>query len=382
MDSPFIYDKYVTGKNFIGRKTECGILSNLIRQGEHAALIDPPKTGKMSLIQQTLFNLRLNGTSFRVGQFSLQNIRTIESFLLRYGSTLIRAVATTPAEYAAIAAEFLGGSHFVFDPERFATADEVLSLNWELEPQDIDALLRLPWRLSGKLEGQLILILDQWQDILLLDDPERILRPLEKIVREEARGAFSFLFCGDRVNAMKSIFQDTRCWLHRRVEVIRLSRVDEREVAEHIVKGFLSSGKVIDRELLVGACRLFQGNLWYLNHFAAVCDAKSKGYIMEPVLIEALDSILSIHELRFCAIMDDLTTHQVNLLKAIIDGHVKFSSSQVVREYGLNSSANVKRVKDALCKKEIITFGPQEEPVILDPLFEYWVRKFYFEKKD
>ena len=382
MDSPFIYDKYVTGKHFIGRKTDCGILSNLIRQGEHAALVDPPKTGKMSLIQQTLFNLRLNGTSFRVGQFSLQNIRTAEAFLLRYGSTLIRAVATTPAEYAAIAAEFLGGTHFVFDPERFATADEVLSLNWELEAQDVDGLLRLPWRLSTKLEARLILILDQWQDVLLLDDPERILRPLETIVNEEERGTFSFIFCGDRVNAMKSIFQDSRCWLHRRVEVIRLSPVDEREVAEHIVKGFLSGGKVIDRELLVGACRLFQGKLWYLNHFAAICDAKSKGYIMEPVLIEALEAILSIHEPHFCAIMDDLTTHQVHLLKAIIDGHVKFSSSQVVRDYGLNSSANVKRVKDALCKKEIITFGPQDEPVLLDPLFEYWVRKYYFEKKD
>ena len=35
MDTPFPYDKFVTGKNFIGRKAECTVLSNLIAQHEH-----------------------------------------------------------------------------------------------------------------------------------------------------------------------------------------------------------------------------------------------------------------------------------------------------------------------------------------------------------
>ena len=44
----------------------------------------------------------------------------------------------------------------------------------------------------------------------------------------------------------------------------------------------------------------------------------------------------------------------------------------------MNSSANVKRLKEALMKKEIIYFDTNDEPVITDPLFEYWVRKYYF----
>ena len=80
--------------------------------------------------------------------------------------------------------------------------------------------------------------------------------------------------------------------------------------------------------------------------------------------------------------MSSLTTHQVNLLKAVVDGHTRFSSSEVVRQYSLNSSANVKRVKDALMKKEILAFDENDEPSFLDPLFEYWVRHYYFEKKN
>jgi hypothetical protein len=54
-------------------------------------------------------------------------------------------------------------------------------------------------------------------------------------------------------------------------------------------------------------------------------------------------------------------------------------ASDVIEKYRLNSSANVRRVKDALKKKEVLTFNEKDEPVILDPLFEYWVSNFYFE---
>ena len=64
MASPFVYDQFVTGKNFLGRKADCTILSNLLVAGEQVMLYGRPKSGKMSVVQQTLFNMRLSG-SFR-----------------------------------------------------------------------------------------------------------------------------------------------------------------------------------------------------------------------------------------------------------------------------------------------------------------------------
>ena len=150
---------------------------------------------------------------------------------------------------------------------------------------------------------------------------------------------------------------------------------------DNIVRGFLSSGKVVEKNLLLGMCNLFRCHLGYINHFISVCDSLTKGYITEAVLMDALNILLSIHEPRFVSMMDDLTTFQVNLLLAVVDGHTKFSSAEVIRDYGLNSSANVRRLKDALIKKEIITFNENDEPQIIDPLFDYWVRRYYFEKK-
>ena len=97
--------------------------------------------------------------------------------------------------------------------------------------------------------------------------------------------------------------------------------------------------------------------------------------------MEALKTIISIHEPRFYAIVNDLTDHQLSLLLAVLDGVTRFSASEVIEKYRLNSSANVRRVKDALKKKEVITFNEKDEPVILDPLFEYWVSNHFFERR-
>jgi len=131
---------------------------------------------------------------------------------------------------------------------------------------------------------------------------------------------------------------------------------------------------------MLGVCKLFRNNIGYIRHFTSICDSLSRGYISEPILIEALEAMISIHEPRFIAMVNDLTTFQLSLLKAIIDGHEKFSTVEIIEQYGLNSSANVRRLKDALCKKEIITFDENERASIIDPLFEYWVGKNFFGK--
>ena len=220
MDTPFPYHSFVTGKNFMGRKSECTILSNLLSQGEHVSLYEPPKAGKTSLIQQALYSMRFGQKAYTIGQFSVLNIRTVEDFLTRYGATVIRMVASTPAEYAHLVSDYLAETHFVFDPDAFAEREELLSKTWELDEADVKAVLRLPFRIAADRGLPLILIIDEFQNVQETEDGDRILRPLDTVIREESeqghRG-FSFIFCGSRVNAMKHIFETSRLF-HRHVD--------------------------------------------------------------------------------------------------------------------------------------------------------------------
>ena len=383
MDTPFVYDRFVTGKNFVGRKTECTILSNLLEAGEHVYLYGRPKSGKMSIVQQALFNRRMAGKQFMVAHVSLSNIRNLEQFLLKFGTAVIKAVSSTAGEYESLVQKHLDGTHFVFDRSRFASCDEVVSLNWTPDMNDVYKMIRLPQRIAEERCRPYYVILEDFQNIMLADEYEDVFKLMEELFRERDRmkpASASFIIAGSQVNAMKYIFEEKK-FFYRLVEKINMGVVDDREIIEYIVKGFMVSGKVIERDLVLGACKLFRGDMWYLNHFTSICDTMSRGYINEGILMEALRTIISIHEPRFYAIINDLTDHQLSLLLAILDGVTRFSASEVIEKYRLNSSANVRRVKDALKKKEVITFNEKDEPVILDPLFEYWVSNHYFERR-
>lgn len=376
MDKPFVYDNYVTGKCFVGRKYDCTILGNLLAAGENVVMYEPPKSGKMSVIQQTLYNMRAQGKRFMVIHVNMFNVRSLEDFLVKYGSAVIRPMFSTAAEYAQVIEKHLAGTHFVFDKDRFAIADEVVSMNWEADMNDVEMMFRLPFRIAAERDIPYHIILEEFQNIMNDKDYDDALKVMERVFSEKDKSV-SFIFTGSRVNAMKFIFAEKK-YFYRQVEHLPLQKVDDAEITEHIVRGFMIGGKVVERELIMGACDLFRGQMWYLNHFTSICDNLTKGYINEGTLMQALKTLLSIHEPRFLSIIDDLTDHQLSLLRAVLDGVTKFSASDVIEKYGLNSSANVRRVKDALKKKEVITFNEKDEPVVLDPLFEYWVGKHYF----
>ena len=380
MDSPFSYNGPVSGKNFIGRRQDSTILQNLLAQGEHVAIWEPPKTGISSLIRHALFNLSIGRKPFITAELSLLSVRTLEEFLTRLGSTVIRSIAATPLEYSEAVGRFLGGTHFVFDEQRYSANDAILSLNWTPDDDDIRSILLLPFKIAESRGQKLFLIINEFQNVLYTENPERILRPLDDVLRSAIGKDCSMIFTGSMVNAMASIFNSSRLF-HKIVTRVKLSDVEERDITDHINKGFLSSGKVVtNKDQLQGACRLLRCNLWYINQFSSFCDSISKGYIMEPAMVDSLNSLIALHEPRFTTIMSGLTTHQVNFLRAIIDGITHFSTAEVIRRYSLNSSANVNRVKEALMKKEVITFTDGDTPLILDPLFEYWLKTYFFQK--
>ena len=381
MDSPFIYDRFVTGKNFLGRKTDCTILSNLLAAGEQVMMYGRPKSGKMSIVQQTLFNMRLYGRQFMVAHAALSNVRTLEQFLLKLGTSVIKSMSSTAEEYSSIVTRHLEGTHFVFDRARFASHGEVVSLNWTPDMNDVAQMLRLSQRIAQEQGKAYYVILEDFHNLLRMDEHEEVFKEMYKLFSERDRSLqpSSYLLIGSHVNAMKLIFEEKK-YFYRQVEHLPMTPLDERDIIDYIAKGFMVSGKVIEKNLALGACKLFRCDMWYMNHFVSICDTLTRGYINEAVLMDALKMLISIHEPHFQAIVDDLTDHQLSLVKAVLDGVVRFSASEVIEKYALNSSANVRRVKDALKKKEVLTFNEKDEPEILDPLFEYWLENYFFEK--
>lgn len=377
----FIFDHYVSGKDFVGRRNECAALANLLDKRENVAIYEAPKTGKRSLIRKVLSNMRVNEKKqFCVADLDLFNVRKIEDFLIKFGSAVIRPIMSTAEEYSVAVEKYLAGTHFVFDRERFANSDEVLSLGWSYDENDIIALFSMPGMIARDRQQPYYVVISNFQNILEDGDYELVLKAMEKVFagddKSEPNGA-AYILSGSKVNAMKFIFEEKK-YFFRQIEHLPLGPVDQKDYVEYIVKTFQPTGKVIERDMIISSCALFQGQMWYINHYMYLADTLSRGYINEALLLQALRMLIAVNEPRFIRMVDDLTGFQLSMVKAVLDGVKKFSSVDVVEKYGLNSSANVLRLKEALKKKEIISFDENGEAYFLDHLFEYWLLQVYF----
>ncbi len=383
MEGNFNFSKYVTGKAFIGRRPELMALKSLLIQGDNVVIYDAPKSGKMSLIRQTFLELKTVPGNFSPAIVNLLNMRSDVDFVCKLGSEILRLCAATPSEYSSIVGNLLFGTCFVFDPIQYSNKGRILSIKSEMQESDIEAIFNLAYRASQLCNKRIVVVIREFQNILKINDGEKYLRMLERCLKTlppEEKMHASYIFSGSCTNAMHDIF-GRRKFFFRLVERIQLSEIETKEIMEHVQKILLATGKVVDRDMLLGTCKLFRNNIYYINHFFAICDSLTRGYLTEYILQNALEAIIAVHEAEYRAIMNDLTTYQVSFLRAVLCGHTHFTGADIIEEFGFNSSANVKRLRDALCKKEIIFFDENDIPRLIDPLFEYWVRVNYYEMK-
>lgn len=377
MESPFEYNKFVTGASFIGRTKEVGIVCNLMRDRNNVLMYEQAKTGKKSLIHNSLEKLKQESYNFYTCNINLFNIRCIEAFMLKYTNEVLSCFNISSAEWNNFLKKYLPSAPYMLDELSQSKLKFTYTTKELLTDQQIEEILRLPEHLTNELDTHMIIYLEQFQDILLFDDPHRIFILLEKVWKSFTNT--NFVITGERINAMNYIFEDKK-YFYRFAERIRLNPIEEKIFTDFIIKGFLKAGKIIHPELASAIYNIVEGDPWYAQHLASICFDMTKGYLNDKIVEQAVWCLINLHEFQFHSIAFGLTKHQLRFLKAVLEGVTKFSSADILDKYNLNSSANVNRLKEALTKKEIITFNENKEAVFMDPLLKLWFVKYFFVK--
>lgn len=374
MDEAFVFDNYVTGRAFVGRRSDCTALGNLVANHENVCIYGAPKSGKTSLVHQALINLKTSGVGVEVPSCDLSGVRTVGEFVTSFVSSLMRQLCDGPSDYADFMEHFLSGTGFAFDEALYEDFGNLAVFCGDVSAGDVTEALTLPYRVASERACNLCVVFDEFQNIMEINGFESILKEMERIAVDNAGSGASYIFCGSSVNAMKWMFEYKK-YFFRNVAVLPMSPITEQEVIDHIVDGFRPTGKVIEKDLIQAPYRVFGGNMWYINLMASFCNARAIGYINEKTIRDSIETVISLNEPRFRMVVADLTVFQMSFLRAVLRGETRFSASDVIEKYDLHSSANVKRVRDALMKKEILTFTNKDEPVVIDPLFEFWFRR-------
>ena len=351
VNPPFSYDKIAAGDSILGREAEIAFIDDLLeKSGRSLALYGGPRSGKETLVTEALERWRRRHPNLILCRIDLFNIRTLEAF-----------TAIWRQQMKVCAQEVNRHSLLPFDIAIDEIADE--------------KVFDLPGVIASEASAPMVVWFKEFQNLLSVESDTFRLERLDRAWSRQRD--VRYLFTGSSINAMKGIFEDRKCF-YGMSRTMELLPPDRKCVCDYIRNTFLQFGRVIEMEEAMAIHEIAGGNLWYVKQLCDFCYSMPAGYVNRQIVNMARDRLLSLHIPRFKAVMFDLTANQVNLLHAIVDGVRKFTSSEMMERYRLNSSAGVARVKEALQKKEVITFDADDNARIIDPLFEYWLRNYYF----
>ncbi len=351
MDFPFAFDKIAAGGSILGRTEDIGtIVAALEKGGRGLAIYGEARSGKETIVTEAVELYRKRRDHLIVCCIDLFNIRTQEDFFARWREKMKEC-----------AVEVNRGALLPFE----ISIDEITG----------SKIFDLPGIIATEAGTQMIVYFKEFQNLLRFEDENFRIEDLDRIWSRHHQ--VNYLLTGSFVNAMKSIFLERRCF-YGMCRTLELRPLDRKLVCEYIRSTFLRYGRVIEMEEAMAIYEIAAGNMWYVKQLCALCFAMPAGYVNRKIVNQARDRLLAVHVPRFKQTLLDLTGNQINLLHAIADGVQKLSSAEMMERYRLNSSANVFRVKDALQKKEVITFDGEENARIIDPLFAWWLRHYYF----
>ena len=368
MDSPFTYTRPIKNDPFLGRQNEIDWISSNLSQGVHTMIVEPPYSGKQSIINQGFFRVQKQKTPIKICSVQLYNVRTWNHFLFGLAEQVMGSFVNTLDEWRTLCTDFLPLNRPAVTVNEREINDVFLSFAPLSSEEQAEEILALPERLCHHFQERLIVYINDFQNVNLFENAYKTLMNALKIWKHHSQT--TYLIAASKPNAIR-VMNGGGGILKKVFEHIPLPLIDEKIFTEHIVKCFAKAGRVVSKELAEAIYRKMEGHPYYTQYFANLCFINTKGFMNNAMYQQAYEELLDIHHKYFTTITDDLTPPQINYLKAIVHQVERFCTQEVLEKYELHSSANVTRVRMALEKKEVLEFIGTK-PRFLDPLFKIW----------
>ena len=174
---------------------------------------------------------------------------------------------------------------------------------------------------------------------------------------------------------MNELFEKKSLPFYKFGDVVYLQKIGTEDWVNYICGRFEATGKCVDRELAEKICKLVDNHSSYVQHLAWLVWIHTDKVATSKDLEMAYEEIIEQNTPLFEKQTENLSTYQMNFLRAVIDGvQREFTSQTVLQKYELGSSANVSTIKRALVKKELIEVE-KSRVTIPDPVLQMWLRR-------
>ncbi len=375
METPFVFGKIATGKAFTNRREETLRLVSNFESGTNTILISPRRWGKSSLVHHAVGECNATHPKTRFIMLDLFKARTEEQFYELLARETLMAFSSRIEDIVNASRTLLGRflPKITFSPS--PDMEFELSMNWKEIKKEPNEILQLPEKLALQKKWKVVVCIDEFQNIAFFDDPVGFQKKLR--ASWQLHKNTSYCLYGSKKNMMINVFSSSSMPFYKFGDILFLEKINTEDWDVYIRGQFRKTKKKITNDALKLIIGLADNHPYYVQQLAQLSWLRTTEKCDTGIVNNAFTGLTQQLSMLFHAQMDNLSTTQINFLKAVTDKVEHLSAKDTLENYRLGTSANVQRIKQALILKEMIDATPAGV-ALLDPVFEHWLKDFYF----
>lgn len=375
METPFVFGKIASDVDFTDRTLETQHLLNNFSGLVNTVLISPRRWGKSSLVSKAAGLYSQDSKQNVVVFLDLFNCRSESRFYQEFAKAVISATNSVFNDFVDSAIKYLSRFAPTFSASDSAGTYE-LSFGIDLRDRNLscDEILDLPQRIAADKGLKLIVCIDEFQTIKEYDDALDFQRTLRAHWQKHTDVAYCLY--GSKRNMMIDLFSDPKNPFYKFGDMIFLQKIVREEWVPFIVRRFRDTGKQINDDIAAYIADRVENHPYYVQQLSQLVWFRTSGQCSKEIVDAAFEGLEAQLGLVFSLILDNLAPSQIGFLQAAANGETSFTAQEVLTRYRLGSSANVKNIKNALEKKELIDILPNSI-TLQDPVFKHWLLTKY-----
>ncbi|MCR5013815.1 MAG: ATPase [Bacteroidales bacterium] len=374
MNIPFNYGRIVEDIDFTDRTEESAQLVNNFLSLTNTAIISPRRWGKSSLVAKAISTVRDQQTDLWFVRMNVFKCEDSQEFYRLFAKRMLEEISSNSETLLANAREFIARLFpklTISDP--FGQYELSLGVDVKTDPIGED-ILDLPQQIASKRKRRIVVCIDEFQQVGEFKDAKKFQKTLRSHWQNHSDVAY--VLYGSKKHMMLHIFGEYNSPFYRFGDMMFLPKIANEEWKKYIVRRFEETGKTISAGTAGYLAEQVENHPYYVQQLSQYTWLRTQDISTTAIVDEALQAMLDSLNLQFVNLMDSLTEKQRNFLCAVCDGVKNFSSTETLRLYKLGTSGNIRILKNALKKHDLIDVTGKEIQ-IQDPLFRRWILTVY-----
>jgi hypothetical protein len=373
--NPFTFGDLALDEAFTDREDEVRELTSDMLNGQNVLVYAPRRYGKSSLVLRAAQEA-LNAKAL-VGYCDLMKTPTKERLAAALAKTVYADIASPVEQVFERAAELFRGLRVVPTME----VDPIDgSLRFSFQPsrrkEDIDdtieRLLELLGELAAERKRRVVIVFDEFQEILSLD--KRFPNLLRAVF--QAQPEVSHVYLGSKRHILERIFNDKNEPFWRSAKQLEIGMIPPREFATFIRKRFVDSGKRIAEDAVERLLRATGGHPYGTQELAyfvwELVESRAEATVAD--VEEALTRVLRSEHNHFAQLWDDAPHAQRLLLLALAAEPTRsVYSAEYHARHDLPATPTLQTALAGLSKKELVGRSGDGDYRVIEPFFAEWL---------